>query len=99
MTFFVEGVSKHHEPELQVRRIGAFESLPEAIDAARRAIDAFLGMAYERGMEADTLFSLYQSQGEHAIIFRDNDKTINVPGFNHLHYALNRAVQLCGGKQ
>ena len=98
MTFFVEGVSKHHEPELQVRRIGEFETLVDAINAARRAIDAFLGMAYEQGMDADTLFHLYQSQGEHAFIFRDNDKTINVPGFNHLHYAMNRATQLCGDK-
>lgn len=98
MTFFVEGVSKHLEPELQVRRIGEYETLADAIAAARKSIDAFLGMAYEEGMDADMLFGVYQAQGEYAIIFRSGEKTINEPGFNHLHYAMIRAMQLCGGK-
>ena len=27
----------------------------------------------------------------------DDDKTVNVPGFNHAHYAMTRAAELCGG--
>ena len=37
-------------------------------------------------------------RGEYPFIFRDDDKTFNVPGFNHLHYAMTRSQALCGGK-
>lgn len=98
MTFFVEGVSKHLEPQTQVRRIGEFKSVAEAITVAKRTIDGFLQKELKPGMDGKALFALYQAHGEYPFIFRDDDKTFNVPGFNHAHYAMTRAAELCGGK-
>jgi len=98
MTFFVEGVSQHHEPQTQVRRIGEYAMMNEAVAAAKKLIDEFLQRERKPGMDAKALFAAYQAQGEYPFIFRDDDKTINVPGFNHAHYAMTRAAELCGGK-
>jgi hypothetical protein len=99
MTFFVEGVSKHSEPQTQVRRIGEYQSVAEAIAVAKRTIDDFLQRESRTGMDGKALFALYQAQGEYPFIFRDDDKTFNVPGFNHAHYAMTRAVEICGAKK
>ena len=96
MTFFVEGLSGHTEPETKVRRVGDYKTIAEAILSAQRTIDAYLKREFKPGMEAKALFALYQTQGEHPFIFRDDDKTFNVPGFNHLHYAMTRSKELCG---
>lgn len=99
MTFFVEGVSKHLEPKTQVRRIGEYKTVAEAIVVAHKAIDEFLKREFKPGMDSKALFSLYQSHGEYPFIFRDDDNTFNVPGFNHAHYAMTRSAELCGGKK
>jgi hypothetical protein len=96
MSFFVEGVSKHLEPQIQVRRIGEYQTVAEAIAVAQRLIDDYLKGQFTPGMEGKALFALYQAQGEYPFIFRDGDTTINVPGFNHAHYAMTRAAELCG---
>ncbi len=98
MTFFVEGLSGHSEPETKVRRIGDYKTIAEAIMVAQRTVDAFLQRELKPGMDAKALFALYQQQGEYPFIFRDDDKTFNVPGYNHLHYAMTRSQALCGGK-
>lgn len=97
MTFFVEGLSKHLEPQTQVRRIGEYKTVAEAIIVAHKMIDEFLRREFKPGMDAKSLFALYQTQGEYPFIFRDDDKTFNVPGFNHAHYAMTRATEICGG--
>ncbi len=98
MTFFVEGISKHLEPEAHVRRIGECATMAEAIAMAQKTIDEFLVRECKSGMDGKSLFSLYREQGEYPFIFRSDDKTFNVPGFNHAHYAMKRAAELCGGK-
>jgi hypothetical protein len=97
MTFFVEGLSGHDQPETKVRRIGEYRSLTEAIAASQRTVDEFLRRQLEPGMSAEQLLARYRSAGEHPFIFRDDDKTFNVPGFNHLYYAMTRCKELCGG--
>lgn len=98
MTFFVEGVSKFLEPHKQVRRIGEYATVAEAIEAAQKTVDAFLQHAHQPGMDAKVLFALYQDRGEYPFIFRDDDRTFNVPGFNHVQYAMRRSGELCGAK-
>ncbi len=98
MTFFVEGISKHLEPEAQVRRIGEYETTAEAIAMAQKTVEEFLVRALKPGMDGKALFALYREHGEHPFIFRSDDKTFNVPGFNHAQYAMKRAAELCGGK-
>jgi hypothetical protein len=99
MTFFVEGVSKHLDASQQVRRIGEFREVGEAVTAAKRAIDAFLEREFSPGMSAKELFARYQATGEYPFIFRDDDKTFNVPGFSHVGYALTRSEEICGGRR
>jgi len=99
MTYFVEGLSGHSEPETKVRRIGEYDTLPEAIASAKRIVDVFLRREFKTGMEPRMLVSRYQELGEHPYIFRNDENTFNVPGFNHLHYATTRSTEICGGKK
>jgi hypothetical protein len=100
MTYFVEGLSGHTEPETRVRRIGEYEALADAVAAAKRLVDGYLRREYKPGMEPRTLLSRYQESGEHPYIFRDDDNaTFNVPGFNHLHYATTRSTDISSGKK
>ena len=99
MTFFVEGLSKHLEPQTQVRRIGEYQSITEAIAVAQGTIEEFLRREFKPGMDAKSLFSRYQAQGEYPFIFRNDDKTFNVPGFNHAHHAMIRSTEICNGRE
>ncbi len=99
MTFFVEGLSKHLEPPTQVRRIGEYKTVAEAIAVAQKAIEEFLHREFKPGMDAKSLFSRYQTQGEYPFIFRNDDKTFNVPGFNHAHHAMTCSTEICSGRK
>jgi hypothetical protein len=78
-----------------VRRIGEYETVEEAIAAAKRTVDEFLGREAKPEMDAKTLFTRYQELGEYPFIFRNEDRTINVRGFSHAQYAMSRATELC----
>lgn len=95
MAFSVVGLSRHREPGAQVRQIGEYKTLDEAISAAKRTIDFFLFREFKAGMSSEALFSRYQERGEHPSIFRDDDKTIDVQRFNHLDYAGSRCSEIC----
>jgi hypothetical protein len=99
MAYFVEGVSHHLPADSQVRRIGEFTMIADAIAAAQQVVEEFLISEVKPGMDGQSLFSLYRTQGEHPFIFRDDDKTFNVPGFNHASYAMARAKVICDHKQ
>ena len=99
MTFLVEGLSKHLEPRKQLRRIGEYETVEEAIAVAQMTVDAFLRREFKPGMDAKELYLLYQTQGECPFIFRDDNSTVNLPGFNHVRYAMSRAAEICRGKK
>jgi hypothetical protein len=97
MTYFVEGVSKHLDPQPEVRRIGEFKTVAEAVAVAQKAIEQFLRDEFKRGMDAKKLISLYEERGEHMFIFQDEAKTFNVSGFDHAEYARTCAAEICGG--
>jgi len=97
MTYFVEGVSKHLDPQPEVRRIGEFKSVAEAVAVAQKGIEQFLRDEFKRGMDAKKLISLYEERGEHMFIFQDEAKTFNVSGFDHAEYARTCAAEICGG--
>jgi hypothetical protein len=82
-----------------VRRIGQYETVAEAIAAAHKMIEDFLRREFQPGMDAKSLISLYLTMGEYPIIYRDDDKTLNVAGFNHVQYASTCAAEICGGKK
>lgn len=95
MAYLVEGVVNYLKPDSEVRRIGEFETVEEAIATAQKIVDAFLSDSFKPGMDAQSLFSLYKKEGEYPFIFRDDDMSVNVPGFEHSHYARNRAMLVC----
>ena len=41
MTYFVEGLSGHGQPESKVRRIGSYDSLPDAITTSLQSSTPF----------------------------------------------------------
>ena len=97
MSFLVEGVNRNLEPKSQVRRIGEYEKVEEAIAAAKRTVDEFLRREFKAGMDAKALFALYQAKGEYPFIFRTEDRTISVRGFSHAQHAMASAAEICGG--
>ena len=99
MAYFVEGLSGHWEAEPKVRRIGEYETLEEAVASAKRIIDGFLRREYKSGTDSKTLLYRYKEAGEHPYIFRDDQNTLNVPGFTHLQYATTRCDDICSGKK
>ena len=99
MAYLVEGVVNYLKPDSEVRRIGEFDTVEEAITTAQKIVDEFLSRSFKPGMDAKSLFSLYKRQGEYPFIFRDDDMSVNVPGFEHSHYAKDRAAEVCNGKK
>jgi hypothetical protein len=95
MTYFVEGLTNVHSGESDVRHIGDFESLEEAIRASQDTIDRFLAANLRNGMTVADLFAQYQKFGEVPLIFSDGAKTMNVSGFNHFKYAMIRCAAIC----
>jgi len=95
----VEGLSKHHEPDDQVRRIGEYQALVETMTTAQHVVDQFLWRAFKPGMNARQLIYLYQTQRKFSFIFRNDDKPLNVRGFNHTEYAVTCAADMCGSKK
>jgi hypothetical protein len=96
MTFYVEGLKSDQEPISPVRHIGEFQFLRDALVAAERAISESLFRECKPGMLPGALFAQYKSHGEVPYIFNDNDDTtMNLPGFNHLNYALSRCAEIC----
>jgi hypothetical protein len=97
MTFYVEGL-RRTGPAGSIHHIGDYEKLEDAIAAAKRVVDSFLLHQYTNGMSFHVLFSVYQNVGEFPYIFRDDDRTVNVHEFNHLHYAMDECVEFCEHK-
>ena len=96
MIYFVEGLTIAGEIANQVRRIGEYCSLGDALAAAERAISEFLIREVQPGMLPGALFSRYMKFGEVPYIFRDDgDITVNLPGFNHYQFALARCTEIC----
>jgi hypothetical protein len=96
LAYVVDVVGKN-EPDGAVRHIGKFDTLEEATDAARRAVDEVLQGAYEAGLTPKELFARYVQTGVIPCIFLDHDaNTFNQRTFNHYQYALQGCAKLCG---
>jgi hypothetical protein len=96
MSFLVEGLSPARETVSQVRHIGEFQLLRDALVAAERAIREYLFREFRPGMLPSALFSQYKSHGEVPYIFSDNgETTMSLPGFNYLNYALSQCAEIC----
>jgi hypothetical protein len=99
MTYFVEGLIKRHSGQHEVRRIGEYETLDDAVRASEQTIDGYLQGMSEPEMAAADLFSKFENFGEVHFIFRDGDETLHGIGFNYYKYAMIRCGSICGRKQ
>jgi hypothetical protein len=96
MTFIVEGLAVSNEADKQVRRLGEYKTLDDAVAAAKRMVDEFLVREFKPGILPSMLFASYQNFGEVPFIFSDEeDRTMNVSEFNHFQYALARCAEIC----
>ncbi len=96
MRFVVEGLSLSSAIDNQVRRIGEYETLEEAVMAAKQIISNFLASESRPGMQPKRLVARYQNFGVVPYIFRgDLGESVDVPGFNHFQYALAICDDLC----
>ena len=99
MFYCVEGLTRTAKTDGTVRHIGDYDKLEDAVAAAKSTVDKFLLREYTAGMSSRVLFSVYQNLGEFPFIFRGNDRTMNVPEFNHVQYAMTRCDEICEGQQ
>ena len=59
-------------------------------------IDEFLLREFKAGVTAEQLYAQYQGFGEVPCVFRDDNQTISIAGFNHWQYAKARCGEICG---
>lgn len=96
--YFVDGLVNMQDAASQVRRVGQYSTLGDALLAAQKLIDDFLIREMCPNMSDVGLFARYQMAGEVPYIFRDDGTiTVNLPGFNHFHYARARCKEICSG--
>ena len=81
----------HYMDEDETYTYGEFETLSEAVNAAKRIVDSSLSEQYKPGMNADELYDLYKNFGEDPYI---------APGFHHdifsaWDYAKERCYEIC----
>ena len=96
MKFVVEGLCFINDIDNEVRRIGEYETLEEAVTAAKQTISNFLSCESRPGMQPKRLVARYQNFGPVPYIFRgDVGESVDVPGFNHFQYAITVSEELC----
>ncbi len=101
MTFFVEQLNTTSD---EVMRVGETKTLDDATALAKGVVDDYLQRhCYYYNASADALYNTsadalyirYQESGLIPCIFRDDDDTLNVREFSHLHYASLQCLRLC----
>ena len=66
-----------------VRQIGEYKNLEEAVAAAQQQVNALLAELYTAGMTAEALLEGYRAAGRTLYLFRDDEETMNAASFNH----------------
>ena len=82
-----------------VRQIGEYKSLEEAVAAAQQEVNALLAELYTAGMAAEALLAGYRAAGRTLYLFRDDEETMDASSFNHLQFAKVRSAEICAASQ
>jgi hypothetical protein len=82
----------HYMDEGESYEHGKFETLEDAIAAAKGIVDKFLVAALKPGMSAEQLYSQYTSFGDDPYIRGSTDPGIPFSAWN---YAKTRCLELC----
>ncbi len=78
-----------------VRQIGEYKNLEEAVAAAQQQVNALLAELYTAGMTAEALLEGYRAAGRTLYLFRDDEETMNAASFNHFQFAKSRCAEIC----
>ncbi len=98
MKFSLSVLKRGPEAQNSVREIGAYDSLEDAVAAAKRAVDETLQRLYVAGMQPDQLLGSYRQVAETPCIMRDDEQTMNASSFNHFQFAKARSEEICAAK-
>lgn len=82
-----------------VRQIGQFDSLEDAVVAAKQQVETVLRRIYTAGMTPQQLVEKYKESGETPYLARDDEGTMNAHSFNHFQFAKTRSEDICAGAQ
>ena len=82
-----------------VRQIGEYRTLEEAVAAAQQQVNALLAELYTSGMVAEALLEGYRAAGRTLYLFRDDEETMNAGSFNHFQFAKVRSAEICAAGQ
>jgi hypothetical protein len=91
-TVFVDD-NFHHMDEEHRCKLGDYDSLEEAVAAAKKIVDDFLKSSHTPGLSAEELLAKYKSFGEDPWISSDDAGC----KFSAWDYAQRRCREICGG--
>jgi len=97
MKFILSVMSRKPDAGGNVRHIGDFDRLEDAIAATKQVVDEVLNRVYTAGMTSAQVLEKYRAEAATPIISRDDEGTMNASSFNHFQYAKMRSEELCGG--
>jgi hypothetical protein len=98
MPYVVQCVKKTNSEGFDVKPLGEYNELKEAILAAMQVIDHFLSIEYSYGISSDELFEKYRTKGVVPYIFGGLAMTTQISGFNHFEYAGRRCKEIARKK-
>jgi hypothetical protein len=94
-SYLVETYCKTTSRENEFKRVGAFESLDEAMAVARHTIDRSLLRLFKPGISREALFQEYDAFGDIPCIFQVGVPSGGGAVFNPLQYAIARSAAIC----
>jgi hypothetical protein len=91
--YLVIGDNFHYMDSSEPYKVGPFETVEAALDAARKNVDDYLLSTVEAGMTAQKLYESYMSFGEDPAVVAADGKAVK---FSAWEYAQARCGQICG---
>lgn len=98
MKYTLSVLKRGQDAKSAIREIGSYDSLDDAVAAARQTVDETLRRLYTSGMTPDQLFDCYRDAAETPYIMRDDEQTMNARSFNHFQFAKTRSEEICAAK-
>ena len=95
MSYLVRTFCKTTSRENEFKRVGAFESIDDAIEVATQTIDRSLLRLFKPGISKERLFQEFDAFGDIPCIFRVGMPYENGNAFNPLQYAMARSAAIC----
>jgi hypothetical protein len=86
----------HYMDKSENYKLGDFDSLEQAVEAAKRIVDECLASGYQSGESASSLYQRYTSFGPDPYIISPGTSGVL---FSEWNYARQRCESICGPKE